>query len=139
MSWWFLAVATVWVAIAPEDSDLDKARSAYWDGDYAAALAGFEPLAVSGNPTATRYIGYMYLRGDGVRKDPTKAVALFRRAAERGDLLSVFSLGGLFAEGLGVEKNEQEAVKLYTRAAKAGLANAQLNLGSMYRFGVGMP
>ena len=45
MSWWFLAVATVCVAMAPEDSDLDKARSAYWDGDYATALAGLEPLA----------------------------------------------------------------------------------------------
>ena len=51
MSWWFLAVATVW-AMAPEDSDLDKARSAYWEGDYATALASLEPLAVSGNPTA---------------------------------------------------------------------------------------
>src|SRR5215472_9927469 len=93
MSWWFFVAATVWVAMDPEDSALDKARSAYEDGDYATALAGFESVAVSGNPTATRYIVYMYLRGDGVRKDLTKAVALFRRAAERGDLLSVFSLG----------------------------------------------
>ena len=119
--------------------DLDKARRAHEAGDYKAELAELKPRAEEGNPTAQRYLAYLYFAGKGVEKDPVKAIELLRRSADRGDLLSVFSLGGAYAQGLGVEKNDQAAVVLYRRAADGGLANAQLNLGSMYRFGRGIP
>lgn len=118
---------------------LDTGRTAYFSGDYAVALQQLQPLSNDGNPTARRYLAYMYLAGHGVAKNPGKGVELLRISAEQGDLLSAFGLGGIYSEGLGVDQSYKVAVEWYGRAAEGGQPNAQANLGGMYQFGHGVP
>ena len=58
---------------------------AYNRGDYVPAIRPFRPLAEAGNAKAQHLIGVMYHRGQGVAKNPVRALAWFSVAAKRGD------------------------------------------------------
>jgi TPR repeat protein len=57
---------------------------AYNRGDYMPAIRLFRPLAEAGNTRAQHLIGVMYHRGQGVAKNPVRALAWFSVAARRG-------------------------------------------------------
>ena len=63
-------------------------------------------------------LGCCYVNGDGVAKDITKAVELFRKAAEQGNGMAQYNLGCCYANGSGVAKDKVEAVKWLRIAAK---------------------
>jgi TPR repeat protein len=58
---------------------------AYNRGDYMPAIRLFRPLAKQGNARAQHLIGVMYHRGEGVARNPVRALAWFTLAAARGD------------------------------------------------------
>ncbi|MCG8429462.1 MAG: sel1 repeat family protein, partial [Chromatiales bacterium] len=60
--------------------------------------------------------GFMYLEGECVEKNPTKAVEWFTKAAEQGMAGSQCTLAMLYEEGRGVEKDMEEAKKWYAMA-----------------------
>ena len=95
----------------PGAADLDTGRAAFDRGDYAVALQQLQPLADGGDPTARRYLAYMYLEGRGVTKDPEGAVELLSISAEQGELLSAYTLGAAYMQGLGVTQNYEVAVE----------------------------
>jgi len=79
---------------------------------------------------------------DGVaayeRGDYSKAVELFRKAAEQGNADAQFNLGQMYDQGKGVKQDYAKAVELFRKAAKQGNADAQYNLGQMYDKGKGV-
>ena len=78
------------------------------------------------------------LRGEGVPKDPAKALAWMKRAAAQGHAEALGGMGYFYAAGVAVEKNEEEAVRWFRQGAAKGSARAQLNLGQMLVSGKGV-
>jgi len=85
-------------------------------------------LADAGGGEASYYLGMLYHLGmDGVAKDPRKAVALFKQAADRNDPLGAYKYGCYFdgqGEGM-VEPDAKLALRYKLIAAEAGYALAQ--------------
>ena len=68
---------------------LAEALSAWNAGNYGVALDLWAPLAQQGEARAQSNMGAAFLEGRGVERDPQKAAAWLRRAAEQGDRKSV--------------------------------------------------
>jgi hypothetical protein len=64
-------------------ADLASAGRAYEQKDYATAFKELTPLAEQGNPDAQLILGKMYLKGQGVLKDPDQAIHWFKASACR--------------------------------------------------------
>ena len=133
------------IAIASA-ADFDKGQHAYQNEDYAVALAEFSILAEAGHVEAQRFLGLMYLLGDGVLTDHCKAVHWFRKSAEKGDVESQSRLGVLLTTGtllLGpictVPQDLTEAAKWFHRAAEQGDVLSQKGLAQKYMGGLGVP
>ena len=81
---------------------LDRGVAAYQKADYAAAWPLFEEAAQAGHMKAPRYLGLMYLHGNGIAADAAQAFAQFQN--DRALPLKSHPLGGfclfrLFAGG----------------------------------------
>jgi TPR repeat protein len=81
----------------------------------------------------------MYFYGDGVSRDPAKALTLFTRAAENGHPDAQFNLGVIYFTGDTVPKDAVKAAEFFGKAADRGKVAAQLNLAFMYQAGEGLP
>lgn len=77
-------------------------------------------------------LGYLYLHGLGVEKDPTTARELLREPADAGLASAVTALGTMYLTGEGEVSDPATAFALFRRAAEAGHADAHFNLGLMY-------
>jgi len=86
------------------------------------AAKNLEKLA-SVNPEATFYLATLYETGNGVDQDMTKAIELYRKAANMGYGKAQSYLGDIYYEGRGSEKDLLTAVSLYQKA----LENHQLS------------
>src|SRR5262245_30334090 len=76
---------------------LDAARR----GDYASALAIWEPLARSGVARASNNIGACFAEGIGVERDGDLAFRWLALAAEAGDPVGQRNLASLYFRGEG--------------------------------------
>jgi len=63
---------------------LKKGLTAYKQGDYAAALKEWRPLAESGHAGAQYNLGFNYVQGKGVEKSLVEAYFWFELAARQG-------------------------------------------------------
>lgn len=90
------------------------------------------------NAATLTNLGMSYVKGDGVPKDSTKAVELFRKAASQGNAGAMNNLGVMYGKGLGVEQSHTQAVWFYRLAAEKGDSQAQANLGYAYEAGQGV-
>lgn len=99
-----------------------------------------EAAVKQGNPSAMSQLAALYFNGSEplkVTKDPSKAIKMFKDAAEKGNAAANNSLGQIFERGLGDTKaNFEEAVKYYTAAANASDASAQFRLGNFLEAGL---
>jgi hypothetical protein len=109
--------------------DLESVKRSYEHADYATALTEVRPLAEQGNADAQTLLGKMYLKGQGVPKDPEQANKWFRRAAMQGDAESQFFLGAWY---LLPHKDVSEGLKWLRLSAQQGNQDAQLLLGKAY-------
>ncbi len=66
--------------------------------------------------------------GEGVRKDPAFAIALYCRAARMGDAESQFALGWIYAYGRGVARDDATAAYFFRAAAAQGVPQAAVML-----------
>ena len=64
-------------------ADFEAGVEAYDQGDYAAALREFRPLAEQGHAAARAQMGLMYFWGSGVPRDYAEPVKWYRKAADR--------------------------------------------------------
>ena len=111
-------------------ADLKKGATAYKDGDYAAALREWKPLASQGNAKAQFFLGNMYYKGIGVTQDDGIAAKWFKKAAEQGLTNAQNNLGTMYMRGLGVPRNNIRAfIWLHITAlqgSKVGIKNRDL-------------
>lgn len=82
--------------IENDDKKYELASEYFKSGDYKKALVLYQDLAANGSRSATRFLGWMYLYGQGVDQDESKAVQLFVQSAEMGDAEAYFGLGKVF-------------------------------------------
>jgi hypothetical protein len=126
------------LAAQPAAADFATGLSAYLHGDYAAALAAWQPLAEAGDARAQLRVGQMLRDRQGVRwKDFEAAAAMFRRAAAQGVAEGHYALARLHYEGFLVPVDEREMLAALTAAARQGHARALLTLGVVYEYGFG--
>jgi TPR repeat protein len=137
-----------------------SARTAYLEGDKAAALTSLEFAATHGHAGAQWMLGRMYAEGDGVAHNDIKAFDYFREvmrlasAADfpdsrkaRADAPYVSSalvwLGSYYLEGIpgtDIKPTPKIAFRLFSDAAyNYGDPNAEYNLARMYLDGTDVP
>ncbi len=80
---------------APAAADFPAAVEAYDQGDYETSFAESRPLAAQGDVEAQYMLGYLYSRGEGVRRDLVRAWLWFALAARQGDAFAADALGDL--------------------------------------------
>lgn len=111
------AVLALLLTVPAAAQDFLKGMEAYWEGDYAAALQEFRPLAEQGDATAQYNLGLMYYDGEGVPQDYAEAVKWYRLAAEQGRALAQHNLGVMYDKGQGVPQDYVQAHMWFNLAA----------------------
>lgn len=69
---------------------------------------------------ALRTEAALYEHGNGVPRDPAKAVELYCEASRLGDAVAQYNLGWMYANGRGVPRDDALAAWFFTMAAKQG-------------------
>jgi hypothetical protein len=123
----FLTIPVCSVVFAAPD--LESVKRSFEQTDYATALKEVKPLAEQGNPDAQLFLGKMYLKGQGVPKDPDQANKWFTQAAMQGNAESQFFLGAWY---LLPHRDIAEGLKWMRLSAEQGNQDAQLLLGKAY-------
>jgi TPR repeat protein len=111
---------------------LDEGIAAYWEEDYATALAQLRPLAEEGHPEAQFYVGYMAANGQGMERDEAEAVAWYERSAQGGWVKAQVNLARAYDEGLGVPEDQAAAARWYLAAAEQDHPRSQFTVATMY-------
>lgn len=128
----FCVLATLLCAGFSLGANLDDAKRAYHQRDYATAVKEFTGLAEQGNWEAQLILGKMYMLGQGVATDSDLAIKWFKAAAVQGDSEAEFFLGSLY---LLPQKDVSEGLKWLRLSADQGEQDAQLLLGKAYMKG----
>lgn len=102
------------MALAQQGVDLHS------KGDYAGALKLLTNAAEQGNTYAMDQLGYMYLNGEGVAQDHTKAFSWFKKAADGGRSMDKHIIGIMYIAGIGVTKDEAAGKTWIRQAASEG-------------------
>ena len=76
--------------------------------------------AESGDPNAMIQMGFAYMTGDGVERDPVKAVEYYRMAAELDEPVGQYNMGVQCARGEGIQRDFAAAIDWMKKAADNG-------------------
>jgi TPR repeat protein len=106
------ALAAPAVASTPAD-----ALALWRAGDAHGAYRVLRAISADGAPEADALLGFMTLRGAGVRADPAVAAGWWTRAARRGNGAAQLALADAYARGRGVPQDLPQALVLAQRAA----------------------
>ena len=90
----------------------------------------------AGHMKAPRYLGLMYLNGEGVAQNAQTAFAYFTQAAEAGDITGQYWLGYCYENGIGTAKDVTQAVQWYQKSAARGDHVSQPAINALNRLGV---
>jgi TPR repeat protein len=77
-----------------------------------------------GSLSACASLGWLYLSGDGVKKDEKKAADIIEPLCQRGHALSCGMLADMYQDGLGVPEDVEKATELYRRSCEAGVLSS---------------
>ena len=133
------ATATATVASAPvASSPSATCASSYGAKEWATALPACTRDAQSGDVSAQRNLGAMYLQGNGVPRDPTQAFTWFKKAADGGSRDGAYQLALMYEAGRGVPRDAAQATAWYKKAALLGDVDSQVKLGMAYENGTGV-
>lgn len=113
---------------APAHADVKDGVDAWQAGNYAAAVAEWRPLALTGDADAQFNLGQAYKLGRGVPADLVQAEAWYRRAAKQGHLQAEDNLGLV----LFTANRRQEAMPFILASAARGEPRAQYVLGTAH-------
>jgi len=117
------------VAVA---ADLAQLQAVIAGGDALSAIPELQEEANAGNPRAAAILASLYQRGEGVEKDPARAIELYKTAADLGDAEAQFNLGNIYLLGEGVPADEVWALTYYRDAASQGHELALRNMNQLY-------
>ncbi len=116
----YLVIAAALSCLAtPSQAGLTEGIAAATAGNYAQAIAEFEPLANAGDPAAQYYLAKLYLEGHGPSNDVPRGVDLMTKAATGNYPEAQAQLGLMYAMGLGVAIDNPKAYGLLTKAVAA--------------------
>ena len=93
--------------------------------DYTQARYWYEQSAEQENPRAQSKLGWIYLKGLGVKPDTRKAILWYKEAAEQGYAHAQYTLGLIYRNGSGINVNHYESQKWLKLAAKQHYKNAE--------------
>jgi TPR repeat protein len=83
--------------------------------------------------------GFLYQHNEEIKRDPVKAVRLYRQACDAGDPIGCSYLGSAQADGVGgLARDPAKAAQLYASACDAGAGDACSLLAEAYRSGTGV-
>jgi uncharacterized protein len=100
--------------------------------DTAEGAKCLELAAERGHMAAKRDLGILYLTGDGVEADVSKAYALISEAARTMvDPSAMYHLALMYEKGMGVDQDRYEAMKLISYAAIMGYPGADIDAERM--------
>ena len=108
------------------------------DKEYDLASIFFLKSSNLGNKDATYNLGCLYMYGDGVAQNDSKAFDSFMKAYELGCLDACPLLANMFFKGNGTEKDYVKAFEFSKKAGEAGDVQSILRLGYMYEKGYGV-
>lgn len=96
--------------------------------------------AQKGNVDCQLSLGWMYSEGCGMRRNYSKAMAWYQKAANQGCAVAQNNLGVMYAyDWFGaIKKDYTKAREWYQKAAEQGYARAQYNLAGLYYNGQGV-
>jgi hypothetical protein len=121
-----------------DDAAFEAARATYLAGQHAAALEILDPMARAGHPGARNILADAYDAGNGVDRDPQRALDLYRAAAAQGLARASYNLGVLLTEGRpGIPADVAQAIVHYEDAMAQDYAAAFNNRGVLYTKGQG--
>lgn len=123
----------------------DSARFMYQLGrgyhrsdNFATAALWYGKAMEHGSAFGEAALALLYMTGQGVSKDMSKAADMTRDAADKGVVIAQNALAYMYANGIGVAKDNDQALVWYRKAAEQGAPNAQLSLGIAYEEGAGV-
>lgn len=111
-------------------ADIITAKNYLLDRNYKAAKLELERLKP--HAEANFLLGSIYLQGLGVMADASKAVALYKEAADSGSAEAQYNLALIYYSGTLLPKNIKTAVNYALEAASAKLAPAMNLLAGIY-------
>ena len=76
--------------------------------------------------------GKNFLHGRSVEKNPEKALAHFKKAADLGHIEAPGAIGYFYSIGLAVDKDDVKAAEQFQNGSEKGSALAKYNLGRFY-------
>ena len=118
-------------AVKAEAGPLAEAFAAYYCGDYGRAAQIWQPLAEAGNGEAQFNLAYLYQKGLGVERFPSKAQTLYEPLASAGNAKAQNNLAASYYRDWPQDSNLAKARALYEQAAAAGDPKAQFNLAEL--------
>ena len=102
-------------------------------------LQEFDKFPVQDDAEVQVALGEIFLKGQGVPRNPALAARWLRKAADQKNARGEYLLAAMYARGVGVAQDEDAALAWYRKAAEHGDARAQLELGLRYLSGRGVP
>jgi len=114
-------------------------RAHYVAKDYESARAQYAKADELGYALATNNLAALYLYGEGVSLDSSRAIYLFEKAAKGGVTIAMITLGDFYSKGRHVGKDWTQARHWYEKAAAGGEVQAMFALGVLYGVGYGVP
>jgi soluble lytic murein transglycosylase-like protein len=93
---------------------------AHANSTYQSPLENIIEQAKKGIITSQVELATAYEHGEGVKKDPDKAISWYCKAAVKGSVEAQRNLAWMFLNARGVEKDEALAVRWFKAAAKSG-------------------
>jgi len=100
-------------------------KSALLAGSICGYAIAAQANGASGKAIALREEARAYEHGEGVKREPARAVKLYCEAARLGDTEAQYSLGWMYANGRGMQRDDATAAYFFGMAAKTGHVQAQ--------------
>ena len=92
--------------------------NAIQNNDFSKVIASLEKKVQEDEELSMIALGDLYLLGQGMEPDVSKAIRLYKQAADKGNAIAAFRLAPLYCQGNGVEKNMNECYKWFVLAEK---------------------
>lgn len=106
--------------------------------DDAEAMKWAHRAADRGNADAMDFVGFAYLRGSVVERNPVVAFGYFKAAAEKS-AQAAFNLGQCYYGAQGTEQDAAKALAWWEKAADRGHGRAAVAAAMAYLSGEGVP
>ena len=121
---------------AVANAAMTAGQAAYARREFALAAGQFAKGCDGGNVSACGALGQMYVAGEGVVANPSRAAGPLAQACDGGVTSACDSLGTLYSDGRGVKQDKPRALKLFEAACAKSYWRACYNMGLLNERGV---